>query len=77
MRGRRVHWLVYCTGFYWQGGQWVEQVNLSKPFSTHARPKTKQGAIRIARRCPSENVTLISRYPATRKHPQGYSRYWR
>jgi hypothetical protein len=51
VKGRKPRWYVFSLhGHWWHKGQWHrEPVEGS---SNAARPKTKQGAVRIALKCP-------------------------
>ena len=78
MRKKRIRWFVTADAqmvteypYWWQGGRWTLDPDRSRPFSSHAVLRTRQGALRCARRCAAPYVRLLCRYK------DGTFREWR
>lgn len=79
MRPLTIRWHVCCRGYWWQFGKWVAEPDRKAWATSHAYPKTKVGAFRIAGKCPpGAEVEVAFRCPkSTRRFPQGYERICR
>ncbi len=42
------------SGYWWQGGRWMKELDRTKPVSSHANAAIFTKAIRVARKCPGE-----------------------
>jgi hypothetical protein len=78
MKKRYGRWSVNAPGHWWQEGQWHQNPDFAKRCSSHASPRTKKGAFRIAGLVPAgTTVYVVCRYSRTTKRfPNGFEREW-
>lgn len=69
---KKRQWMVCSPGLWWKNGKW--HVEPSEGCSNYAMPKTKAGALRIARKAGSSVTEVFCRVSSqSRRFPAGYT----